>query len=250
MWGEATHLDLLSSFFNEIFNKAGLIDVIPDVLVPTWRNGRRGFASISKRLDHVLVAEDLIASVGRYKSWVDYPFFSDHAPVLLRFDKPSFSTAYPFKFNARWLLESEVSIIVTKVWKDLTFLAERDVQQRFAKKMKSLKTHIKAWSKEHLRLQEENLVHLEGLLNDLLMDEAREPHTRDRETKIKLLETEQDNILREEEELWRLRSRVVWLKCGDKNTNFFHNFSSFRRNKNHIWEISDEEVRFTLVWKL
>jgi hypothetical protein len=73
------------------------------------------------------------------------------------------------------------------------------------------------------------------------MEEVREPHTSERETKIKLLETERDIILREEEELWRIRSRAVWLKCGDKNTNFFHNFASFERNKNHIWEISDEE---------
>jgi hypothetical protein len=68
---------------------------------------------------------------GRYKSWVDYPYFSDHAPVLLRIDRTSFLKAYPFKFNARWLSESEVSNIVTKVWKDPTFLNERDVQQRF-----------------------------------------------------------------------------------------------------------------------
>jgi len=33
----------------------------------------------------------------------------------------------------------------------------------------------------------------------------------------------------------------VWLKCGDKNTKFFHNFSSYRRNTNQIWEICDEQ---------
>jgi hypothetical protein len=37
---------------------------------------------------------------------------------------------------------------------------------------------------------------LEGLLNDLLMDEALEPINRDSETKIKLLEAEWDILLR------------------------------------------------------
>jgi hypothetical protein len=55
------------------------------------------------------------------------------------------------------------------------------------------------------------------------------------------LETERDKLLREEEEKWRLRSRAVWLKSGDKNTKFFHNFASYRRNKKQIWEICDEE---------
>jgi hypothetical protein len=54
MWGAATHLDPLSAFFTELFDKAGLVDVLPDAVVPTWRNGRSGDASISKRLDRVL----------------------------------------------------------------------------------------------------------------------------------------------------------------------------------------------------
>jgi hypothetical protein len=27
---------------------------------------------------------------------------------------------------------------------------------------------------------------------------------------------------------------------GDKNTNFFHGFASFRRNKKHLWEVKDD----------
>jgi hypothetical protein len=39
LWGEATHMDPLLAFFKDIFNKARLIDVALDFLVPTWRNG-------------------------------------------------------------------------------------------------------------------------------------------------------------------------------------------------------------------
>jgi hypothetical protein len=34
-----------------------------------------------------LVTEDLLVGTCSYKSWVDYPYFSDHAPVLLRLEQ-------------------------------------------------------------------------------------------------------------------------------------------------------------------
>jgi hypothetical protein len=60
IWGEATHLDPLSAYFTELFDKEGLVDVFSDAVVPTWRNGRSVVDSISKRLDRVLVFEDLL----------------------------------------------------------------------------------------------------------------------------------------------------------------------------------------------
>ena len=37
------------------------------------------------------------------------------------------------------------------------------------------------------------------------------------------LETSLQKILRQEEEGWRLRSRILWLKGGDQNTKLFQN---------------------------
>jgi hypothetical protein len=81
---------------------------------------------------------------------------------------------------------------------------------------------------------------LEGHLKDLFLEATQEERSSDRDTQLKLLEAERDKILLAEEDLWRQRSRAIWIKSGDKNTKFFHNFASFRRNKNHIWEIRDE----------
>jgi hypothetical protein len=124
-----------------------LIDLLPDEIVPTWRNGRSGLDSISKCLDRVLASESLLNDVGRFRSWVDLPFVSDHAPVVAQFDFQQFLMAYPFKLNPSWLNEADFTPIVSDVWRDPDFLLESDVQIRFVWKLKVLKAQIKSWAR-------------------------------------------------------------------------------------------------------
>eukprot|EP00253_Pinus_taeda_P005327 PITA_05327 len=43
---------------------------------------------------------------------------------------------------------------------------------------------------------------------------------------------------RKEEEYWRLKSRSLWLKSGDRNTSYFHKQCRVRLSRNHIAEIT------------
>jgi hypothetical protein len=54
VWGASTQLDQLAGYFKEFFQDNRLVDIILDVLAPTWRNGRSGAESISKRLDRFI----------------------------------------------------------------------------------------------------------------------------------------------------------------------------------------------------
>jgi hypothetical protein len=58
--------------------------------------------------------------------------------------------------------------------------------------------------------------------------------------RLKSLELERNKLLLEEEARWRLKSRTLWIQCGDSNTKYFHHFASYRRNKIFLWEIKDD----------
>jgi hypothetical protein len=62
----------------------------------------------------------------------------------------------------------------------------------------------------------------------------------DLDHRIRALEEAHKILLREEEERWRLKSRMLWLEGGDKNTTYFHKAASARRSRKQIWEIEDD----------
>jgi hypothetical protein len=54
------------------------------------------------------------------------------------------------------------------------------------------------------------------------------------------LETKKRDILLEREATWRLKSRAIWLKQGDENTKFFHNFVRHRHHLNTITHLQND----------
>jgi hypothetical protein len=50
-----------------------------------------------------------------------------------------------------------------------------------------------------------------------------------------------NELLYKEEMLWLQRSRIEWLREGDRNTRFFHNKAVWRAKKNRIKSLKDED---------
>ena len=74
-------------------------------------------------------------------------------------------------------------------------------------------------------------------LKDLMDGDFFSAH---RKGRLILLETQKVRILRQKEETWRQKNRVVWLEVGDNNTNSFQRFTNQRRITNSIWDLKDE----------
>ena len=61
---------------------------------------------------------------------------------------------------------------------------------------------------------------------------------------IQGLKKEINEMILREEMMWNQRSRALWIKCGDRNTKFFHATTNNRQRKNKIKGISDLEGRW------
>jgi hypothetical protein len=96
-------------------------------------------------LDRFLIAKDYILRVGIYRSWVEYPFISDHAPILLQLEVPPNFKAYPFKLNPQWLLDNDFDMMVQALWNEPKYIGEETKQKRLMWKLKDLKDKTNQW---------------------------------------------------------------------------------------------------------
>jgi hypothetical protein len=92
------------------------VDVKPSEVVPTWRNGRFGVDGIQKILDRVYASEELLNESAYFRSWVELPFISDHAPMIFQLDYDIKSVHFPFKFNPKLLYDDSFDKLVQEEW--------------------------------------------------------------------------------------------------------------------------------------
>lgn len=94
------------------------------------------------------------------------------------------------------------------------------------------------WDKEVFRSSQQKIHQLgEALrrLEDRAMGEENHHE-------MKKLRAEMNELLEREEIMWYQRSRVQWLKEGNRNTKVFHNKANQRRRKNAIEKLKDEQI--------
>jgi len=174
-------------------------------------------------------------------SKVEFPFVSDHAPILLNLLPPALHRSTPFKFNHLWMQSEDYVSLVREAWTDPCFMDEVNPQRRIAWKLKFLKSKTKQWFKELKLSQATRLLQLESAIKPFFSSSTSTVLTEEQTVDLAALESKRNDILREQENAWRLRSRAMWLKSGDANTKYFHKLASFNRSKKSIWTIDNNE---------
>ncbi|CAL1367491.1 unnamed protein product [Linum trigynum] len=190
-----------------------------------------GAACVRERLDRALCSQ----------SWLDHfpdtlvKHFtdqgSDHRALLLS-DKPYVRSCRPlFLFDARWADNPEVKAMVSYVWKE-------DVQGTpmfgLWERLKKLRLLLYDWSRAGTTNSLRNIRTLQSEIERLKLI-----HPIDWDA-IRCLEVELTRQWEAEEVCWQQKSRVHWLKKGDKNTSYFHTVTRARRKRNFVAGLRDE----------
>eukprot|EP00253_Pinus_taeda_P014407 PITA_14407 len=117
------------------------------------------------------------------------------------------------------------------------------------KRLKHIKFQLKEWNKKDFgNIFEENKV-VENkmlVLNQALIKEGFDEDINKQADKHYL---EWEHLCKQEEIFWRQKSRVQWLKEGERNTKFFHRTTMANRAHNNISSIQNEEGELQISHK-
>jgi hypothetical protein len=107
-------------------------------------------------------------------------------------------------------------------------------------KLKFLKKSVINWQKRKNN-SFSGSIPIEAKLSELFESRPSQIFKQEELNLMRALKTRKENILAIEESTWRLRSRALWMKKGDKNTSFFHKYATQRRIQNSIWDITNDD---------
>ena len=136
-----------------------------------------------------------------------------------------------FRYDRRLKDNAEVKTLVEEVWKNA---GTSPIREKIAK----TRSAIVEWSKTQLCNSREFIGQKKQELEIALINPVGD------QDRIKKINEELNKAYQAEEEYWRQRSRLLWLKLGDQNTGYFHAVSKNRRRANSfsVLENSDGEM--------
>lgn len=164
---------------------------------------------------------------------------SDHWPVKVEMDIKAKPKRKPFRFEAFWLRDKNFIKKVEKWWKQSSKRG-RNKMETFQMKLKELKRHIRKWNEEEFG----NILKDQKMLEQKMKQIQQEIINTGRSEKLAkeegILIGQLEERRKQEEILWRKKSRVNWLREGEQNTKFFHQEMVQRRHRNRIFSIKNE----------
>ncbi|XP_019246277.1 PREDICTED: uncharacterized protein LOC109225925 [Nicotiana attenuata] len=222
-----------SNLFWDCLNECNLLDLGYKGNKFTWTNKRykNKTSLILERIDRCFANESwtfqyLEATV------IHLPrTHSDHCPiqVVLKGDSLNYSNR-PFRFESMWTSHPSFPSIINEAF---------TINSHLIQSTETFKSIVTQWNRHTF----DNIFHKKRRMLARIAGIQKSPNYQFSSYMLNLesnLTSELDSILKNEEDFWKLKSRINWLNEGDSNTKFFHTSTLNKRRRNRILFLKEE----------
>ncbi|KAL4332330.1 hypothetical protein GQ457_07G007660 [Hibiscus cannabinus] len=194
-----------------------------------WICRQRGSKVKGCRLDRFLVSTDWLDRFEGLEQRNLLRNVSDHDPVRLSCGVVHWGP-WPFRFLNAWLERKGHIKVMGDEWRRIS-----DSHKTFSvvDRLRELKVFLKQWNRESFGYVETQIETTTALLNDL---DDRVTELDDENICLRCkVQGDLWRLLRYWESIWRQKSRVLWLREGDRNTSFFQRVVKIPGMQNKLW---------------
>ncbi|KAK8346444.1 hypothetical protein V6Z12_A07G216000 [Gossypium hirsutum] len=218
--------------FRSIVDELLMVDLKTDNGWFTWVNNREGTARVKERLDRFLMFANAVNSFSFLETRVIRQSSYDHDAISLDTEgrRPRDGLRDPklsFKYDVCWARNEEAKMIIKEAW-------QRGSQDTL-EKISIVGKELGRWQYKKLKQMRNQIGSLQAKINRTIDGQGSNHEG----NKLKAMCLKLGNLLDIEEKFWAQRSRVMWLKEGDRNTQFFHVKATNRRKKSNIARLKD-----------
>ncbi|KAL4353918.1 hypothetical protein GQ457_06G009460 [Hibiscus cannabinus] len=200
----------------------------------TWSNQQSNDEAILEKLDRVLSSLEWNFVFPKAISIIDIAIVSDHSPIVLMTNGVDKKAKRDFKFESRWQMEEECPQMVKEEWENTDNGPSRGT---FRVKLRRTRVKLSKWNREKFGSSKRLAQNIMNQIKEL----QDKPLSFEEAMKLMELKAEVSKLWESEEIYWHQRSRVDWLKYGDRNSKFFHATTLQNRRRNTICRIKNEQ---------
>jgi hypothetical protein len=221
--------------FREVLADCNLLDLGYSGPNWTYDNKQQGEDNVKARIDRGVA--DLRWSSLFPEASVEHicSSRSDHLSLLLRFGqrKEWRPVRKGFRYEYMWERMGSLTDAIVRSWEGK---GTTENLADMSGKLSDLQQSLNSWAKKNFGLILKQTTMFRKQLDYLW----KQPASAARDKEIRTVATNLDEVLHREEMMWRQRSIALWLREGDKNTKYFQRKASWRRKKNTISKLKDE----------
>ncbi|KAK4254083.1 hypothetical protein QN277_009512 [Acacia crassicarpa] len=220
--------------FQSLLSSCDLLDLEFKGSAFTWCN-KRGDGIVHERLDWALGNVAFRNEFDRAIVFHVDPVGSDHHALVLDCCYIDDKAPRSFKFEASWTQHADFISAVDLGWNGVGGDASNKIQD-LIRRLEACRKKLVEWSRREFPNFRKVIDHLRNELNCCYTG----PFDAEKLVAAESLVKQIEKAWGREEAYWWQRSRITWLKCGDRNTSFFHSSVIQRRQRNKILRLRSD----------